>query len=137
MAGGFVGNEEMVAQKKYALKPSTENNTVWGDGSRTVVAVITIVAVSLIVSVFYGPFVNNFFAFDDFRYIENLFSTPTALLFGYNSTRFLSNLVFSPLFELSGYNPAGYNLFNMIMHGLNSLLLPRLTPCCGSAPATL
>lgn len=89
-------------------------------------AVTTVAGVIAIIVTFYGPFLNNFFAFDDFRYIENLFSTPKALLFGYNTTRFLSNLVFAPLYALSGFNPVGYNLFSLLLHITNTLLFAAL-----------
>ncbi len=87
---------------------------------------ITIISIISIVTFYYISFINNFFAYDDFKYIENLFSPIKNLLLGYNSTRFFSNLIFAPIFIISGYNPAGYNLFNMILHIINALLIVQL-----------
>lgn len=90
-------------------------------------ALLFIILISLLMALFYGKFINNFFAFDDFKYIENLFADTRALLLGYNNTtRFLSNLVFVPLFALSGYDPVGYNLFSIILHGINAILVALL-----------
>jgi len=107
-------------------------------------AIVYIVLVFLLVAIFYGRFINNFFAYDDFKYIENLFSDTRALLLGYNNTtRFLSNLVFVPLFAISGYDPSGYNLFNIILHGVNAILVALLmknisrTPLVGALAGIL
>ena len=96
----------------------------WGIGYKAAVGITG--AVIVIALAFYGPFLNNFFAFDDFRYIENLFSSPRVLLFGYNTTRFLSNLVFVPIYALSGYNPLGYNIFSLTLHIVNALVFAAL-----------
>ena len=107
-------------------------------------ALLFIVLVSLLMVLFYGKFINNFFAFDDFKYIENLFAGTRALLLGYNNTmRLLSNLVFVPLFAISGYDPVGYNLFNIILHGINAILVALLmqkisrTPMIGALAGIL
>lgn len=80
------------------------------------------VATVVIIS-YYAPFVNNFFIYDDFKYIENIFSGIISTLFGYNTIRFVGNISFLPLHFLSGFNPIGYNIFNLIIHFINSLML--------------
>lgn len=84
------------------------------------------IGIVLVVSFYYGRFLDSFFVYDDFKYLENLFSSGRTLLFGYNTTRFLSNLSFVPIYALSGLNPIGYNLFNILLHAANALLLVPL-----------
>jgi len=92
------------------------------------------IGILAVVSSCYGRFLDNFFVYDDFRYLENLFSSSRTLLFGYNTTRFLSNLSFVPIYAVSGFNPIGYNLFNVLLHTINALLLvPLFTRLSGNA----
>lgn len=72
---------------------------------------------------YYAPFIDNFFVFDDFRMIENVFSGTKAILLGYNHIRIVGNLVFTLLFLVFDYEPAGYNIFSITLHFLNALLL--------------
>ena len=76
---------------------------------------------------YYFPFANNFFAYDSFRYIENLFSGPYKVMLGYNAFRVVSNFMWYPLFYISGFEPSGYAIFNCFLHLLNSILLYILT----------
>lgn len=78
---------------------------------------------SIITTFYYVPFLNNFFVFDDFRMIENIFRGTGATLLGYDTVRVVANLSFVPLYFLSGLNPLGYNLFNVTLHFVNSLLI--------------
>lgn len=72
---------------------------------------------------YYGPFIDNFFVFDDFRMIENQFRGIRAILLGYDTTRVVGNLTWPPLYFLSGFNPLGYNIFSIALHFVNALLL--------------
>lgn len=76
-----------------------------------------------IVAFYYAPFINNFFSYDDFRYIENNSHEIKQLLLGYNTFRPISNGVWAPLYILSGFNPVGYSLFSMTLVCLNGLLV--------------
>lgn len=75
-----------------------------------------------IVAFYYAPFINNFFSYDDFRYIENNSHGIKQLLLGYNTFRPISNGVWSPLYLLSGFNPIGYSLFSMTLVCINGFL---------------
>lgn len=76
-----------------------------------------------IVAFYYAPFVNNFFSYDDFRYIENNCHGIRQLLLGYNTFRPISNGVWGPLYLLSGFNPVAYSLFSMTLACLNGFLV--------------
>lgn len=82
--------------------------------------------VAVVTCAYYGPFLNNFFAYDDFGLIELVTQGPKAILLGYQYTlRFVNNAVWIPLYALSGYDPVGYNLFSMLLWFLNAILLYR------------
>ena len=82
--------------------------------------------VAMVTCAYYGPFLHNFFAYDDFGLIELVTRGPKAILLGYNYTlRFVNNVVWMPLFALSGFDPVGYNLFSMLLWFLNAILLYR------------
>lgn len=82
------------------------------------------VAVAVVVSfLYYWRFLDNFFAYDDYRYIENIFTGPGAVILGYNAFRVISNAIWVPLYLLSGFDPFGYNLFNVTLYFVNSVLL--------------
>ncbi|KAB0668835.1 hypothetical protein F6V30_15120 [Oryzomonas sagensis] len=72
---------------------------------------------------YYYKFLNNFFVDDDFKYLENMFHGPLAVLLGYGTIRVVSNTVWWPLYALSGLDPFGYNLFGVVMHAVDSVLL--------------
>ncbi|SNB44987.1 hypothetical protein [Geobacter sp. DSM 9736] len=78
------------------------------------------VAIALL---YYGRFLDNFFTFDDFKYLENMYRTRADVLIGYGSLRLLSNASWWPLFALSGFDPLGYNLFALILFTANAILL--------------
>lgn len=92
--------------------------------NRTTILFVFIAAAIIIL--YYGPFIDNFFAYDDFRMIENNFKGIGAILLGYDNTRAVGNITFYPLYKLWGFNPVGYNIFNMILHFMNSILLYTL-----------
>lgn len=75
---------------------------------------------------YFGPFVNNFFAWDDFKYIENILYGSSAVIFGYDSLRVIANIIWLPLFLITGLDPLGYNLFSICLYFLNSLVLYQL-----------
>lgn len=83
------------------------------------VSVISLVATII----FYGRFVDNFFSFDDFKYLENFSRGPVDVILGYNTMRVISNLSWWPIYAVSGLDPVGFNLFGMIMHSANALLV--------------
>ena len=72
---------------------------------------------------YYWRFLDNFFAYDDFKYLENMYSGWSDVLIGYGSLRLISNLSWWPLFEICGFDPFGYNLFALIIFTLNAILL--------------
>jgi hypothetical protein len=79
-----------------------------------------------VAAAYFGPFLNNFFTYDDFGLLEHIMHGPKAVLLGYNYIlRFVANAVWWPLFGLSGLNPFGYNLFSALLWLLNALLLYR------------
>jgi hypothetical protein len=82
--------------------------------------------VALVTCAYYGPFLHNFFAYDDFGLLELVVKGPDAILLGYNYTlRFVTNAVWIPLYALFGYHTFGYNLFSMLLWFLNAILLYR------------
>lgn len=82
------------------------------------------VAAAVIVSLlYYWRFLDNFFVYDDYRYIENIFTGPQAVILGYNAFRVISNAAWVPLYLLSGFDPFGYNLFSVSLYFVNSVLL--------------
>lgn len=75
---------------------------------------------------YFGPFLHNFFLYDDFGIIELVLLGTKAVLLGYNYTlRFTTNLTWIPLFALSGLDPFGYNLFSLLLWLLNAILAYR------------
>jgi hypothetical protein len=70
----------------------------------------------------FAGFIDNFFYYDDFRYIENNFHDLAHILLGYNTLRLVSNVIWSPLYYVFGFNPVGYNLFNITLYALNAIL---------------
>lgn len=88
----------------------------------------TVIIIAIAVSfVYFSPFINNFFSYDSFRYIENIFSGPKAVMVGYNAFRVVSNFMWYPLYYFSGLDPSGYNIFNYSLFGINSFLLYLVT----------
>lgn len=77
--------------------------------------------------VYFAPFVNNYFVYDSFRYISNLFAGPKTVMLGYNAFRLVSNFIWYPLYALSGFDSTGYNIFNDVLYALNAVLLYFLT----------
>jgi len=73
--------------------------------------------------IFYRSFLDNFFVYDDFKYLENMYRGPLSVLFGYGNVRFVSNLVWWPLHAIAGNNPFAYNLFSVVLHAVNAMVL--------------
>lgn len=72
---------------------------------------------------YYGRFLDNFFNFDDFKYLENMYQSWVDVVIGYGSLRVVSNLSWWPLFAISGVDPFAYNLFALIIFTGNGILL--------------
>jgi len=83
------------------------------------VALIAAVTVAIV----YGGFTHNYFVFDDFKYLENFSEGPLAVLLGYNSLRLVSNLSWWPLHAVAGFDPFLYNVWALMLHGANTVLL--------------
>lgn len=71
---------------------------------------------------FFARFTNNYFIYDDFRYIENNLYELKEVLLGYNTLRLVSNVIWSPLYAIFGFNPSGYNIFSLILYAGNAVL---------------
>jgi len=84
---------------------------------------IFILLASGISVLFFAGAIDNYFAYDDFRFIENNYQGIKQILLGYNTLRLFSNALWAPLFYLFGFNPIGYNLFNIGLYALNAILL--------------
>ena len=90
------------------------------------VFLVFLALVTMVTFAYYGPFLNNFFTYDDFGLIERVLLGTKSVLLGYNYTlRFTTNLTWIPLFALSGYDPFGYNLFSLLLWLLNAVLVYR------------
>ncbi|MGC2425289.1 MAG: hypothetical protein WA666_13165 [Nitrospirota bacterium] len=76
-----------------------------------------------VTAIYYGRFLHNFFIFDDFKYIENLFEGPVAVFFGYHSLRAVSNSSWWPLYAISGFDPFIFNLFGLVLQSVNAIVL--------------
>lgn len=76
--------------------------------------------------VLFSRFTNNYFVYDDFRYIENNLYGLKEVLLGYNTLRLVSNAVWAPLYAVLGFNPAGYNLFSLMLYTGNAVLFSSL-----------
>lgn len=86
--------------------------------------IVLILLASAVTGLYFIPFLNNFFTYDDFALIEHVHQGPIKVLQGYNYTlRFVTNSLWIPLYALSGLDPAGYNLFSMLLWLLNAILL--------------
>lgn len=79
------------------------------------IAIATAIVIAVILGSYFAPFADNFFAYDDFRYIENMYKEFLDVLLGYGSFRIVSNLAWWPIHTLSGFNPVGYNIFSFAM----------------------
>ena len=81
-------------------------------------------AVVVLSYIYYGSFLHNFFAYDDYGFIENNSLGISRILLGTNvSLRVLGNGIWWPLHLIGGLNPFAYNLFGLALHGVNAILL--------------
>jgi hypothetical protein len=81
---------------------------------------VLILAVSLM---YFWPFRDNFFVYDDFAMIEHVIAGPAAVLKGYNNIlRVVASALLWPLFAVSGHDPFGYNLFCFSLYVVNAFL---------------
>lgn len=103
------------------------------------IALAVAIVIAAVVAVYYGPFLDNFFAYDDFRYLENMYQGFLDILLGYGSLRVVSNLSWWPIFLLSGIDPAGYNAFSFGMFFLDGMIFYFLCKelLCDSLAAAL
>lgn len=97
---------------------------------------VVAVSVSAVTFAYFGPFLDNFFTYDDFGALEHVQEGPKAVLLGYNYIlRFVGAAVWWPLYALSGLDPFGYNLFSLLLWLINAVLLYRfLCRLLGDAP---
>ncbi len=82
-----------------------------------------VVVAITVTTLYYWQFIGNFFSFDDFKYLENMYVGFSSVALGYGALRLVSNLSWWPLFQVSGLEPAGYNLFALFLHIANATLL--------------
>ena len=86
----------------------------------TLAALIGVVGISV---VFFWPFRNNFFIFDDFFIIESLLHGPVAVIRGFNNIfRLVSSCFQWILFWFSGHDPFGYSMFSLTLYASNGVL---------------
>ncbi|WP_460593872.1 hypothetical protein [Geomonas sp. Red276] len=84
---------------------------------------VFVILALLATCIYYGPSANNFFAYDDFKYLENFSGNFVNVLFGYNTLRVVSNLTWWPLYHFSGLDPRGYAWFGILLNATNAVLL--------------
>lgn len=95
--------------------------------SGRIIFLLVAVSVTAVSFAYFGPFLDNFFTYDDFGAIEHVQEGPKAVLLGYNYIlRFVGSTVWWPLYALSGHDPFGYNLFSLLLWLINAVLLYRL-----------
>jgi hypothetical protein len=79
---------------------------------------------SAVTLAYFGPFLHNYFVFDDFSFIEHILQGPRAVLLGYNNIlRLIPNAIWWPLYALFDLNPLGYNLLPITLYLVNAILL--------------
>ncbi len=96
-------------------------------GSGRFIPLFLLLLVTLVTMLYFFPFRNNFFSYDDFGFIEHIQHGPRAVLLGYsNVLRVVAHIFWWPLDYLSGFAPLGYSLFSGLLWLVNALLLFRL-----------
>lgn len=89
--------------------------------------VFLVTAVTGLISfLYYGPFLDNFFVWDDFWVLENADGGFYNAFFGYGNLRVVGNFFVWLEYLISGLNPIGYSLINVFTHIANTLLLYAL-----------
>lgn len=69
----------------------------------------------------YFPIINKYFVSDDFKVLNRVCLKKTILIKGF--FRPLSDITIYLNYKLGGFNPIVFNCFNLLVHGINSLLL--------------
>lgn len=89
------------------------------------IELITVIAIAGIVSFFYyGPFLDNYFVWDDFMMLENYYTRNFKdYLFGFGDLRLFGNCILWINCLVSGLNPIGYSLIGIGAHIANSAML--------------
>lgn len=89
------------------------------------IELITVIAIAGIVSFFYyGPFLDNYFVWDDFMMLENYYTRNFKdFLFGFADLRLFGNCILWINCLVSGFNPIGYSLIGIGAHIANSAML--------------
>jgi hypothetical protein len=83
-----------------------------------------LVFASLVSLAYFGPYLKNYFVYDDYFFLERIIQVPQRLLIGYNDNlRIISNSVWLPLYFLFKLEPFGYNFFSLILYVLNAVIL--------------
>lgn len=86
---------------------------------------ITVIFIAGIVSFFYyGPFLDNYFVWDDFWMLENYYKGNLKdFLFGFADLRIFGNLILWLNCVVSEQNPVSYSLIRIAAHTANSAML--------------
>lgn len=89
------------------------------------IELIVVIAVSCIISfVYYGPFLDNYFVWDDFWMLENFYTRSfKEFLLGFADLRVFGNCILWINCLVSGFNPIGYSLISVSAHIANSIML--------------
>jgi len=105
----------------------------WRKNKSVLLFTFFIVSLSVCLWSIYGHTLNYPFVFDDLpNIVENthirmhglsMQSIISAATLGVDARRFIANLSFGLNYYLDAYNPAGYHLFNIIIHFFNALLV--------------
>lgn len=82
---------------------------------------LTLLAFMVLSIVLYFPTITRSFVSDDFSVIRRVALDRMLLIKGF--FRPLSDLTLYINYLIGGFNPAGYNLFGILLHGINSFLL--------------
>jgi hypothetical protein len=79
---------------------------------------------SLVSLAYFGPYLKNYFVYDDYFFLERIIQVPQRLFIGYNDNlRIISNSVWLPLYFLFELDPFGYNLFSLTLYIFNAVVL--------------
>lgn len=86
---------------------------------------ITVISIAGLLSFFYyGPFLDNYFVWDDFMMLENYYTRNFKdFLFGFADLRLFGNCILWINCLVSGFNPIGYSLIGISAHIANSAML--------------
>ncbi|MEK9148652.1 MAG: hypothetical protein AAB267_01255, partial [Candidatus Desantisbacteria bacterium] len=85
---------------------------------------IVIFVAGLISFIFYGPFLDNYFVWDDFWMLENYYKGNLKdFLFGFSDLRIFGNIILWLNCVVSEQNPVSYSLIRIGAHTANSAMI--------------